>query len=138
MGGSGEKTSSKALAKSWPCPKCQDFEAALQVSATNWFAARHYPCHSKYSYAREHQGALVLLSDDRSPVFWSASTEPGAASPRGLMPFLLTLLPEHLRASVVPISVQRLVRAIEQTGRHRDWVGEFRIKYGLRTLAMPA
>ena len=50
MGGSGEKASSKALAKSWPYPKYQDFEAALQESATNWFTARHYPRHSKYPY----------------------------------------------------------------------------------------
>jgi hypothetical protein len=61
-------------------------------------------------------------------------TEPGAPRSRGLMPFLLSLLPEDLRAWVVPISVQRLVRAVEESGQHGDWVGEFKVKYGLQTI----
>ena len=33
LGGAHQKTSSKALAKSWPYPKYQDFEAVLHKSA---------------------------------------------------------------------------------------------------------
>lgn len=89
--------------------------------------AGHYQFFREVLFALEQGGVFVLLSDDRSPTF-SCESEAGR---RGLMPFLLGLVPESGRSRVASVSVQDLLRSIEATGRHDDWVHEFRAKYGI-------
>jgi len=82
-------------------------------------------------FAREHQGTFVLVSDEQSPLSWSAFTEPGAASPRGLLPHLLTLLPEpSLRPGGAD---QRAAAPVGDRGGRtaRGLGGEYWNKYGL-------
>ena len=42
--------SSKALAKTWPYPRKQQYEDKLRKAATQWFANRDLRTHPKYSY----------------------------------------------------------------------------------------
>lgn len=77
-------------------------------------------------FAFEHDGIFVLLCDERSPVFYSD----GPKGPRGLMPFLLNLLPEYLRDKVAHVTVQELVSELKSTEDH-EWVSEFEEKYGI-------
>ncbi len=88
--------------------------------------ASHYQFFRLLGFALEHDGLLVLLSDERSPVFWCD----GPQGPRGLMAFLPSLVPEALRARIGRISVQEVLRAAKDTGRH-EWVAEFERKYGM-------
>jgi len=77
-------------------------------------------------FAFEHDGIFVLLCDERSPVFYSD----GPKGQRGLMPFLLGLLPQELRHQVIQVTVQELLTEIKLSGNH-EWVDDFEEKYGL-------
>ena len=46
------------------------------------------------------------------------------------MPFLLSVLPEHLHTKVKVLYIQELVEAIRATGRH-EWIDAFALKYGI-------
>jgi hypothetical protein len=49
---------------------------------------------------------------------------------RGLMPFLLSLVPKVLQNRVKMFSIQQVVQVIKSTGRY-EWIHEFESKYGL-------
>jgi len=84
----------------------------------------HYQFFRELLFALEKAGNFVLLSDERSPVFQDAETG------RGRMALLKSLLPADAQMRVHAVSVQRVVNAIERTGRH-EWISEFKSKYGL-------
>ncbi|MBL6983852.1 MAG: hypothetical protein ISR58_21925 [Anaerolineales bacterium] len=71
-------------------------------------------------------GVFVLLCDSRSPTF----VYQDRSSSRGLMPFLLSLIPGHLHSKIKILYIQEVVEAIRESGRH-VWIGEFEKKYGL-------
>ncbi|MCA9974572.1 MAG: hypothetical protein KC413_02440 [Anaerolineales bacterium] len=86
----------------------------------------HYQFFRCLLFALEHNGMFVLLSDERSPVF----NCDGPQGQRGLWPFLLSFVPEAWQASVLNMSIQDVVTAVKQSGRH-PWITEFEKKYGL-------
>jgi hypothetical protein len=103
------------------------FEGPLGVDTT-CIMASYYQFFRELLFAVELGGSFVLLSDDRSPTFHTS----GRDGARGLMPFLLGLVPEGLRGRVHSISIQQVVASIRESGGHDDWIGEFERKYGLR------
>lgn len=90
--------------------------------------ANHYQFFREAIFAFEHQGIFLLLCDERSPVFYAD----GPNGPRGVMPFLVSLLPGKLQQQVSYVTVQELVAEIESLD-HREWIGEFKAKYGLES-----
>jgi len=86
----------------------------------------YYQFFREVIFALELGGSFVLLSDERSPTF-SCIGSPGK---RGLMPFLLAMVPQSLHAHVATVSIQQVVAAIKSSGRH-EWIAEFERKYGL-------
>jgi hypothetical protein len=88
--------------------------------------APHYQFFRELLFAVSIGGTFILLSDDRSPVFHCD----GSQGKRGLMPFLLGLLPPEIRTRVAAISIQEFVKEIRKTGRH-EWIDEFALKYAL-------
>jgi POLQ-like helicase len=97
-------------------------KGALSIDST-CILANHYQFFREVLFALEKKGTFVLLSDDRSPTF--------SGGGRGLMPFLLSFLPEEYVSQVGQASIQDVVKAIETSGRHDDWVGKFKSKYGI-------
>lgn len=89
--------------------------------------ALHYQFFREVILSVEKNGTFVLLSDERSPVFSSSTGE----DRRGLMPFLTSFLPEHLKARVISISTQEFVRELERSPTHQDWIPEFKRKYAM-------
>ena len=75
--------------------------------------------------AFELGGDFVLLCGRRSPTFAYGGND----AQRGIMPFLMSLLPESARERIVVVTIQDVVEAIRKTGRH-EWIGEFETKYG--------
>lgn len=73
-------------------------------------------------------GILVLLYDGRSPVFVRTTGE----EPGGLWTFLIQAIPEEHRPSFARLTIQQVVEAIDNSGRHTDWLNTFRTKYGLQ------
>ena len=88
--------------------------------------AVHYQFFRELLLALKEGGVFVLLSDARSPVFF----QDGSQGPRGLMPVVTSLLPEHVRRRVVLVTVQEVLEQIVDAP-DRAWVPEFRRKYGL-------
>jgi hypothetical protein len=91
--------------------------------------ANYYQFFREAIFAFEHEGIFFLLCDERSPVFYSN----GPKGPRGVMPFLISLLPDALKRHVSYVTVQELVAEIESLLQH-EWIGEFKAKYGLASV----
>jgi hypothetical protein len=91
--------------------------------------ANHYQFFREAVFAFEHKGIFLLLYDERSPVFYSD----GLNGPRGVMPFLVRLLPSELQRHVSYVSVQELIAEIESHVQH-EWIGEFKTKYALESM----
>lgn len=89
--------------------------------------ANYYQFFREVLFAIEKDGVFVLLVDERNPAFDMNDLE----SPRGLWPKLIQLVPEPLRPRLAKITIQEVALAIEQSGRHDDWIGEFKSKYAL-------
>ena len=66
--------------------------------------------------------------DDSYPAQFLRSFE---SFERGLMPFLLSLVPPSLHAHVATVTVQQVLAAAKASGQH-EWVVEFERKYGLK------
>jgi POLQ-like helicase len=88
-----------------------------------------------YQFFREslfaiHKGGhFVLLHDARSPVFLRQGKN-GAVT-TGLWPLLLELSPAPMRSRLHPVTIQQVVAAIQASGRHQDWIAQFKKKYGI-------
>lgn len=89
----------------------------------------HYQFFRELLFALEKDGIFILLSDERSPVFQCDSPQ----GERGLMPFLMGLLPQELKHKVAMISIQELVAEIA-AHQNPDWLNDFSEKYGLERL----
>ena len=87
----------------------------------------HYQFFREVLFSLEKGGIFILLSDERSPVFHCDVKEAN----RGLIPFLLTFVPQKLKGRILSISVQELVSEIQAIRNHNDWINEFKRKYGL-------
>ncbi|MFZ5572868.1 MAG: PGN_0703 family putative restriction endonuclease [Thermodesulfobacteriota bacterium] len=74
-------------------------------------------------------GTFVLLHDERNPAFFRTSAD--GTTQCGLWPFLLESIPPILRRRVGRLTVQGLVQAIVESGRHGDWIHDFQDKFGL-------
>lgn len=88
--------------------------------------ARHYQFFREVLFALKLEGVFVLLCDARNPFF----ADP-AKGDRGLMASLLSLVPQRFHARIRVVSIQQVIAAVRESGRHDRWVGEFARKYGL-------
>jgi hypothetical protein len=95
--------------------------------------ASYYQFFREALFAAEHSGHLILLCDERNPVFIRKSTN--GAPVRGLWPFLVQSLPGPLKSRLHTLTIQGVAAAIEASGRHGDWIGDFQEKYGLSPVA---
>lgn len=86
----------------------------------------HYQYFREVLFALEQDGIFVLLYDERNPTFYN-----GNYKDRGLMPLLITLTPDHIKEKIRSISIQQIVKKIELSSVHKDWIREFKLKYGL-------
>lgn len=90
--------------------------------------ANYYQFFREFLFTLANNGTFILLHDERNPTFFKVSRD---ETESGLYPFLLNAVPEDKKDNVRRITVQQLVRAIENSGRHGDWIGDFKVKYGL-------
>lgn len=122
--------------------KYWDFAKERGLFETDFFKGPICPFASNYQFFREllfaleKEGRYVLLHDARSPVFVNAAkigtAEDGTAYPEtGLWPMLEESLPKEVRSKIALITVQEVLEAGEEIEAHRDWIAEFRKKYGI-------
>jgi hypothetical protein len=86
----------------------------------------YYQFFRELIFAIESGGDFVLLYDERNPSFYAD----GNAGDRGLMPFLITFVPEEKRSRIHSITIQQVVEIYK---RHAGfpWLTEFEKKYAL-------
>lgn len=115
--------------KYWPLMQKYGIDNGHIVKDAACIFANHYQFFREAIFAFEHEGIFLLLCDERSPVFYSD----GSNGPRGVMPFLISLLPDELKRHVSYVTVQELVAEIESLAHH-EWLIEFKAKYGLSSV----
>jgi len=59
-------------------------------------------------------------------------SEEDATLQSGLWPFLHESIPKDLRHRAGRLTIQAVVKTIEESGHHADWNQDFREKYGLQ------
>ena len=71
-------------------------------------------------------GCFILLHDERNPAFLKVSI---SGKESGLWPFLMKSVPAKHAADMGRITIQQLVKAIDDSESHYDWINEFKLKY---------
>jgi hypothetical protein len=89
--------------------------------------ANYYQFFREILFAISKGGKFVLLHDDRNPVFVRKSDD--GETDRGLWPFLMRFVPDNHRDNIRCITIQQVVKAIESSGHHDDWIDDFKAKY---------
>lgn len=89
--------------------------------------AQYYQFFREILFTFVKDGYFILLVDRRNPTF----SREGDHGTRGLFPFLISFVPEEHRDRIRLVTVQDLLKSIQDSGRHNDWLGEFRSKYGI-------
>lgn len=115
--------------KYWLQLEKHGFLLGTVTSNATCILASYYQFFREVLFAIEKHGHFILLCDERNPTFVSRSAE----QVRGLYPFLLSFVPDGLKAKVKILTIQQVVAAIKTTARHGDWITEFERKYGLVT-----
>ncbi len=73
-------------------------------------------------FSLHNSGKFLLLCDSRNPAFVGET---------GIWPYLFISIPRRYRDDIGVITIQQLVRTIEATGRHTDWIYDFKSKYAI-------
>lgn len=108
----------------------------LGFDKTRLFNGEICPFANYYQFFREvlfalcNDGTFILLHDERNPAFLRRAAT--GEEEGGLWSFLYEAIPHSLRHRVGRLTIQSLVKEIEKSGRHNDWIGEFKEKYGLK------
>ncbi len=88
----------------------------------------YYQFFREVLFSLRKNGYFVLLHDERNPTFLKVSTD-GIES--GLWPLLMESVPTVYANRIGRVTIQKLVSAIDESGRHQDWINEFKQKYGI-------
>ncbi|HER00204.1 MAG TPA: hypothetical protein ENO22_12765 [candidate division Zixibacteria bacterium] len=91
--------------------------------------ANYYQFFRELLFAIHNNGKYILLHDERNPAF--IKYDPERDRVLGLWPFLKQFVPEIHKDKLASMTIQQIVRHIELSKRHKDWIGEFKSKYGL-------
>lgn len=89
----------------------------------------YYQFFREVLFALQKNGHFVLLYDERNPVFIKTALD--GKQTRGLWPFLLEFVPLQQREKLHIITIQKIVQSIQRSVQHKDWIGDFKTKYGL-------
>lgn len=112
--------------KYWDSMSKNGFDKVLLGERECVFAA-HYQFFREVLFSIEKGGIFFLLSDERSPVFSKISEGRDA----GLWPFLLSFVPKQHLDKLHFIKVQDILKEIEKSEKHKDWLPDFKMKYNL-------
>jgi len=104
------------------------FSEAAIVKGAICPLANYYQFFRLATFAFAKQGSFILLHDSRNPALLRSAD--GSNYQGGLWPFLYEAIPQNLRHRVGRLTIQMVVEAIEESGKH-CWIKEFKNKYGL-------
>ena len=113
----------------WNELKKYDFSYTSLLNGAICPFASYYQFFREVLFALHQNGTFILLHDERNPAFLRQAAT--GKTEGGLWPFLYEAIPHSLRNRVGRLSIQTLVDEIQKSGRHDDWIGEFKMKYGM-------
>lgn len=113
----------------WSLLKKQDFLKGHLSSDSMCILANHYQYFREILFSLEKGGTFIILSDDRNPTFACKESN----SNRSLVSFLLSFVPSQFQQQVGNVSIQNVVKAIEESHRH-EWINKFKSKYGINDI----
>ena len=87
----------------------------------------YYQFFREMLFALHMKGCFILLHDERNPSF----SQEGRMGVRGALALLAGQLPPEHRNRLGSVSIQEVIAAVRESGRHEDWAPEFAAKYGL-------
>lgn len=88
----------------------------------------YYQFFREILFALEEDGYFVLLHDERNLAFRKIVPN---GKELGLWSFLKESVSPKYADRIGRITIQQLANAIEDSGKHKDWIGEFKQKYGI-------
>jgi len=94
----------------------------------------YYQFFREVLFSLKKGGSFVLLHDERNPAFLRYFKDSKTEGEAGLWPLLIKAVPGGYINRIGRITIQGLVKEIEGSGRHSDWIGEFKSKYGLLSI----
>ncbi|MGY5880972.1 MAG: hypothetical protein RTV31_12020 [Candidatus Thorarchaeota archaeon] len=111
----------------WDILKEFGFDETVITSGPICPFASYYQFFREALFSLKEGGSFMLLYDERNPVFVKTSKD-GVES--GLWPFLMDSVPAEYTSKIGRLTMQQLVMVIDESGRHHDWIHEFKLKYG--------
>lgn len=90
--------------------------------------ANYYQFFREVLFAVHYGGYFILMYDARNTAFFSTAE---GLPDRGVCPFLVSMLPEHLKEQVKRVTIQEVFDQVRSSPRHADWVEEFARKYAM-------
>lgn len=90
--------------------------------------ANYYQFFREILFAIHYRGCFVLLHDARNTAFFSTAE---GLPDRGAYPFLVSMLPDHLKEQVKRVTIQEVFDQIRNSTQHADWAEDFAQKYGM-------
>lgn len=88
----------------------------------------YYQFFREILFALEENGYFVLLHDERNPAFRKIAPD---GKELGLWSFLKESVSPQYANRIGRITIQQVVGAIQQSGKHGDWIDDFKQKYGI-------
>jgi POLQ-like helicase len=110
----------------WPLLEKYNFLSSTIGQNATCILSTYYQFFREVTFALELGGAFVVIYDERNPTFISNSSP----VKRGLIPFLLSMVPPSLHSRIASVSIQQILATIKASGRH-EWTSEFERKYAL-------
>lgn len=111
----------------WNCLAKHGFLKGAMLQSPLCLLSVYYQFFREVLFALEKNGYFVLLVDDRNPAF----RRKGGQGERGLIPFLWEFLPQEAKDRAGVVTIQAVINAIEKTGRHGNWLPDFKSKYAI-------
>jgi len=128
------KLSECALARSgntlWTRMEEWEMSEATRIDGDTCPFVNYYAFFRSLMYSLVKDGVYILIYDERNPLFVQRDAKGNLVG--GLCQQLSESLPRHIWSRVGAFTVQDLVRAIEKSGRHGDWIQKFKDKYGIK------
>jgi hypothetical protein len=116
--------------KYWERMKEFGFTETAFASGPMCLFANYYQFFREVLLSLKKEGWFMLLHDERNPTFLKTSKN-GKMS--GLWPFLMESVPAEHATRIGRVTIQQLVNAIDESGRHHDWIDDFKLKYGIES-----
>jgi hypothetical protein len=128
------KISECALTRSgntlWTRMEEWEMSQAIQIDGDTCPFVNYYAFFQSLMYSLVKDGVYILIYDERNPLFIQRDAKGNLIG--GLCQKLSESLPRHIWSQVGAFTVQDLVRAIEKSERHGDWIQEFKDKYAIK------